>query len=193
MASLFHSTYNTRPLREGSLRYLRSDVPDRLNDEEVRWLERHGVTTIVDLRTPEEVSSRPCLWAQKKPFEYRNLPVTGGNAVPASPVAVVNSYLDMVDGNMERILEILEGTESNVLYFCMAGKDRTGVVSALLLSRMGASREEIVADYGKSADNLRELLQTVCRLHPELDPEVLEPRKETMEKFLDALGKKFCK
>lgn len=30
-----HSTKNTRTLREGSLRYLRSDVPDRLNEEEV--------------------------------------------------------------------------------------------------------------------------------------------------------------
>lgn len=189
MASLFRNTYNTRSLRDGSLRYLRSDVPDRLEADEVDWLKTHDVTTIVDLRTPEEAAVRPCLWAQERPFIYQNLPVTGGNAVPTSPDSVADSYLDMVDNRMDRILEILEGAERNTLYFCMAGKDRTGVVSALLLSRMGASREEIVTDYTESADNLRGLFQTVCRQHPELDPRVLEPRRETMEQFLDALEK----
>lgn len=189
MASLFHNTYNTHPLREGSLRYLRSDVPDRLDAEEVRWLETNGVTTIVDLRDPPEVELRPCLWAQREPFVYQNLPVTGGNAVPASPEDVVHSYLHLVDDSMMRTVETVERAESNVLYFCMAGKDRTGVLSALLLSRMGASREEIVADYMQSADNLRELLREICRQHPELNPRVLEPRDETIRAFLDALEK----
>ena len=36
-----------------------------------------------------------------------------------------------------------------VLFFCKAGKDRTGLVAALLLSVCGASEEEIIQDYGK--------------------------------------------
>ena len=56
------------------------------------------------------------------------MPVTGGNAVPPCREQVAKSYLNMVDGQMERIVDTIWNARSNVLYFCSAGKDRTGVV-----------------------------------------------------------------
>jgi protein tyrosine/serine phosphatase len=46
-----------------------------------------------------------------------------------------------------------------VVLHCAAGKDRTGVVTALLLSLLGADREEIVADYLATARNMPRIIE----------------------------------
>ena len=63
MGSLLRSTRNTRALPTGSLRYIRSDVPDNLTDTEIRWLLDNQITTVVDLRSDEETSAKPCCLA----------------------------------------------------------------------------------------------------------------------------------
>ena len=47
MKSLLQSTLNTRALPTGDLRYIRSDFPGNLSDEEVQWLVDNNITTIV--------------------------------------------------------------------------------------------------------------------------------------------------
>ena len=69
MASLLNSTLNTRYLREGCDRYIRSDVPDKLTDEEIGWLLAHNVRTVIDLRAPTEAEKRPCRLAEHPDFE----------------------------------------------------------------------------------------------------------------------------
>lgn len=185
MGSLLKSTFNTRQLIAGSFRYVRSDVPDRITEEEKRWLLEKDVRTAVDLRSPQERQARPCPLEGDERFSYHAMPVTTGDLVPHCFEDVPRGYLDMVDGQMLRIVQFLEKAEGNVLYFCNAGKDRTGVVSALLLRRMGFSREEIIRDYVRSADNLREMLKDFVSGRPDLDLQVVTPRAWTMEQFLD--------
>ena len=112
------------------------------------------ITTIVDLRQDEEQNSKKCPLEDNPKFQYYSLPVTGGNAVPESIDVVSKSYIKMVDAQMDRIIEIIMTAESNVLYFCNAGKGRTGVVSAILLYKLGMSREYIIDDYEESKVNL---------------------------------------
>lgn len=51
-------------------------------------------------------------------------------------------------GQFRRLFELLGDERSYpVLFHCAAGKDRTGVVAALLLAVLGVSQEEILADY----------------------------------------------
>ena len=50
MGSILQTTLNTRALPTGDMRYVRSDYPGKLTDEEVQWLLQNGITTIVDLR-----------------------------------------------------------------------------------------------------------------------------------------------
>ena len=56
MKSLLHYTKNTRAILPDSLRFIRSDLPARLDDEDIRFLLDNAVTTAVDLRSYEEVS-----------------------------------------------------------------------------------------------------------------------------------------
>ncbi len=50
MGSILQTTLNTRVLPTGNFRYVRSDYPGKLTDDEVRWLYQNDITTIVDLR-----------------------------------------------------------------------------------------------------------------------------------------------
>jgi len=90
------------------------------------------------------------------------MPVTVGDIVPVAQLQVLPSYLYMVDRTMVRIIETIESAPSGVLYFCAIGKDRTGVVSALLQKRAGATRREIVDDYTASYENVKDLIDEVC-------------------------------
>jgi protein tyrosine/serine phosphatase len=76
---------------------------------------------------------------------------------------------------------------------CAAGKDRTGVVSALALSVAGVTREAIVADYAATGDRLEPILTRLrgsSTYRDDLDarpPDSHRPRPEYMESFLHAL------
>lgn len=93
----------------------------------------------------------------------------------------------MIDDQMKMIIDTIMNAESKVLYFCTAGKDRTGVVSALVLKRLGVRDEIIVDDYMKSKDNLMDLLTAYVNMHPEVDIEIIVPHRENMEQLLKQL------
>lgn len=184
MSSLFQSTRNTRAILRDSLRFIRSDVPESITADEIEWLIVNNVRTIVDLRETNEQAKKVCPLQSNDKFAYITLPVTGGNAVPECADDVPLSYIRMADGQMKRIIDTIMNAENNVLFFCNAGKDRTGVVSAIILHRLGADDEYIINDYMLSADNLKDMLQSYAKQFPEIDINVITPKREYMEKFL---------
>lgn len=180
MASLLSSTRNTRALPFGSLRFIRSDVPLQPSPADIQYLLDHHITTLVDLRAPEETSLHPCPLAAHPAFCYHALPVTGGGNTPRSRSHLHETYRNMVDGQMARILDTILAAPQGVLYFCTAGKDRTGVVSALLLKKLGADEETIVQDYMRSKENLMDMLLSYAKSHPEVDPDIIIPQEENI-------------
>ena len=184
MSSLLKSTRNTRALPTGTMRYIRSDAPINLTEEEIGWLLDNNITTLVDLRSAEEVCRQPCELALKEGFCYHHLPVTGGGDTPKSLEHLHTVYSQMIDKQMEKIIDTIMGAKSNVLYFCTAGKDRTGVVSAVLLRKLGYSDEVIIEDYMKSKDNLIDMLTAYVKEHPEVDLEIIVPHAENMSRLL---------
>ena len=187
MGSLLKSTLNTRALPVGNLRYIRSDYPGKLTEQEVHWLLQNDITTIVDLREEKEYKARPCSLEKREGFTYYHLPVTGGGDTPESPDAVAGTYLRMLDEQMNKIIRTIMNAESNVMYFCGAGKDRTGVVSAIILKRLGYSDQIIIDDYMETKDNLMAFLISYAAEHPEVDINTIIPNEENIKKVLDAL------
>ena len=88
---------------------------------------------------------------------------------------------------MEEIIDTIMHADFNVMYFCTAGKDRTGVVSAIILRRLGFNDEVIIDDYMESGDNLMDMLTDYVRVHPEVDLEIIVPHRENMERLLKEL------
>lgn len=187
MSSILQSTRNTRILPTGEMRYIRSDFPENLSDEEIRWLLDHNITTIVDLRSEEEAVRKLCSLKEENGFRYFHLPVTGGGDTPKSREHLHEVYRQMVDEKMEEIIDTIMNADSNVMYFCTAGKDRTGVVSAIILRRLGFSDEVIIDDYMESGGNLMDMLTDYVRVHPEADLEIIVPHRENMERLLEQL------
>lgn len=187
MSSFLKSTFNTRALPTGNLRYIRSDFPERLTDDEVAWLRKNDVMTIVDLRERKEYEQKPCRLEGEEGFIYYHLPVTGGADTPESPEAVAAAYLGMLDDRMKSIIGTIMNAKSNVLYFCSAGKDRTGVVSAVILNMLGYDDQTIIDDYMKTKENLSDFLRAYVEEHPEVDLKTIVPNEENIKKVLTAL------
>ena len=150
---------------------VRADNVRRLTDAGWRALAEHGVTRIVDLRWPEEL-------ARDQPREVDvdvvHVSVLGDELDPVY-LAELDSHLDSVDDVADHYawsyVDFLEryrdrfglafaaiadaDPDGTVVVHCAGGKDRTGLVAALLLRLVGVPREAIAADYALSADNLR--------------------------------------
>ena len=145
----------------------------------------NNIITIVDLREETEQYQKPCHLRNDGAFNYISMPVKGGNTIPASQNEVVLSYINMVDDTMDNIVNTILNADSNVMYFCNAGKDRTGVVTAIILSRLGYEKQYIINDYLLSAANLESELQLFAENNPDIDINVITPKVEYIEKFLE--------
>ena len=93
----------------------------------------------------------------------------------------------MLDHQMDIIIQTILEAESNVLYFCGAGKDRTGVVSAIILKKLGFDDQTIVDDYMKTKETLLDFLTAYVKDHPQVDINTILPNEHNIRKVLDAL------
>ena len=80
------------------------------------------------------------------------------------------------------------------MFHCSAGKDRTGVLAALILAFLGVPDETIVEDYHLSGEAMVRLLERLKAEYPDnvdeverFAPAVLKVVPETMEEFLAGL------
>ena len=185
MNNIFASTLNTRPILENSLRFIRSDVPTSISEDEKVWLLKNNITSIIDLRSDNERLRKGCPLFKDNRFTYHCMPVTGGNAVPPTVDDVSKSYISMVDEQMDRIIETAWNSDSNVLYFCNAGKDRTGVMSAILLHKSGMDLQYIIDGYMKTKANLKEVLEAFAKDNPSINIDVITPSQRYMKEFLE--------
>jgi protein tyrosine/serine phosphatase len=149
---------------------VRSDNARRLTDAGWEALAEHGVRTVVDLRWPEELAEDP---PRELPIEVVNISLFGNldheyfrdldaRIAPLETAdRVRESYLEFLElyrpNFAAAIAAVADAPEGGVLIHCAAGKDRTGLISALLLGLAGVPEEEIAEDYAESEANLAEL------------------------------------
>lgn len=113
-------------------------------------------------------------------------------------------YLQIVTENRARVVETLDtiaAADAPVVFHCTAGKDRTGVVAALVLALAGVDDEAIVADYALSGPAMVEMRSWYERnasegeasfedrmrergIDPHLAMKLIHAKPETMRAFL---------
>ncbi|HKF75242.1 MAG TPA: tyrosine-protein phosphatase [Candidatus Dormibacteraeota bacterium] len=162
------------PSGEGTTRFgavVRTDSLARLTAAGLAAMLGHGVTTVVDLRSPRELRAAP------SPFRgrvgYRHLPFLDDAAL--LEVGRYDSFEDgyrwQVESQMARIGAVLAGLAGapagGIVVHCAAGKDRTGIVVALLLTLAGVDRDAIAADYALSAPALTGVLEGELAAEPD--------------------------
>ncbi len=199
--SLLKTTQNTRDLggyrtKDGTLTkeevLLRSDVQNYPGEEDYDYLKRHKITTIIDMRGARDVARRPSGFAEKEGFAYYNLQIEEGSGVPESMAAVPGSYMKIASAKaMPEVFRCIANAKSGVMFNCTAGKDRTGVVSAVLLLHAGVSDKDIVDNYVLTKEYGRERLKLVHKNFPEVDMSIVTPCEMFMEEFLRLFREKY--
>ena len=193
--SLLSATSNTRdlggyPTISGCMtrgnKIWRSDAPTVWNASDLRTLKDHGMTSIIDLRTSLETEKHPCAYASEKGIAYHAFPITAGSVPPSTLAGVPQSYMEIVSQReVSDVLRTVAEAEQGVFICCTAGKDRTGVVSAVLLLSCGVEREAIIKDYTVSREYNRERLERYLADHPEVDRKIVLANETSMAQFLD--------
>lgn len=142
-------------------RLFRSGSMAALTPKDVDYLGRLGIRTVCDLRTSQEREKEPNRWAQNAGLDYwtRDYEMSGGdltrlfsggaNAVQARE-AMTALYRELpyeqADAFRAMFGKLLAG-ETPLAFNCSAGKDRTGVAAALILTALGVPRDAVMADY----------------------------------------------
>ena len=149
--------------------FLRSDGLHDLTPADIEILTGYGLATVIDLRSEAELAWQASAFASHESVAYHHIPLFDGLA-PLKEFASSGERLDLAHRYMsaaetcrERLVEIA-GTMASapggaILFNCTVGKDRTGVVAAMLLSLAGASEDDIVADYALTATCAAPLIQ----------------------------------
>ena len=180
---------------------LRADDLAQLTPAGIRALQDYGVGTILDLRWPEEAARHPSPVAQALPHvrcerisllthtedEWR---LRGRDVAKELWKCVV---LEHVRAELRQVLGFIAAAGPEPLLFhCVAGKDRTGLIAALLLALADVLPDAIARDYAMSAQNLRDIyLRRYADAEPARILEALRCPEEgahNMLKFLEAAG-----
>ncbi len=138
-------------------RYFRAGRQDRMTERDLERVKAMGIATQIDLRKPEEAREQGRGPLEAMGAAYYNVPVIpdGGTDQLARLVGDTGisgrrylGYLEFGPDAWLRMFEIFaQAHQHPILIHCTAGKDRTGVSTAFLLSVLGVDRALIEADY----------------------------------------------
>ena len=92
---------------------------------------------------------------------------------------------------LAQIMRILLNCDGLALFHCAHGKDRTGVVAALLYLICGASREDIITNYAVSYEYLKDFLAPSIAKLPDNMKHILKSDAHNMVTFLDYIDSKW--
>ncbi len=194
-------------------RVVRSDNVASLTPAGRRAMIEYGIATVIDLRSESEVKGSP-----GPPFSdfqssspaatiaddgvpvYLHVPLIDDatasilNQAPAMPERYA-LMLDRRPAALAAIFDAIAGSEGPVLFHCFAGKDRTGLVAALMLSVAGVDREAIGADYAETdiqlADRYEEWLSKATPERLQTMRDELRCPPEWMLSTLDHLEQRY--
>jgi protein-tyrosine phosphatase len=202
-------TSNGLKIRPGMV--FRSGDLGHLTDEEVGLLERLGLNSIIDFRSPREVDHRPdkaistvveslnlCIHdrsREKATWFLRHSDAAGLESL------LIDDYRVMVRENRPEFAAFLHylSTTDNfpVVFHCAAGKDRTGLAAIFLLTALGVEWENISRDYFATnvhnASYSQSMIEKINSLgyQGELMRPMLEVRKEYLDAALEVIDSDF--
>lgn len=196
------------PTASGTLttwgRVFRSDTLQELTDADVKTLLIDvGLATIIDLRTGREIKNEGRGPLEHEDLAYVHLPFIADlevqDEVPdAVERDVLADYVHMLDTAAAMIAEAVQTiatSDGSVVFHCAAGKDRTGILAAIVESLVGVPREVIVGDYELTNQVIDEICARLARFDTYTNVRVNPPshfrcRSEVMEGFLDLLDER---
>ncbi len=164
---------------------IRSNLPINLSNKDISIINKMGINTIIDLRSYEEIKTRKSIFEGNKDFNIYHIGMNIGKDIPEKEEFVSKSYIEMLtlQKEIKKIFEILSKSD-RIIYFCNAGKDRTGVITALILKLLGVSEKDIIDDYMYTKVFMKEILKKYANNNTKI-LNIITPKRIYMEKFLE--------
>ncbi len=198
------------PTRDGrTLRWrllFRSDALHALSPEDVKRLRDDlSLSDIVDLRSTFELDNEGRGPLEREPIDFHHNPLFDGDPSAADrrradEMSLGERYVGMMEHGHAKIVNavrLLARAERGAVYHCAAGKDRTGVISAIVLGTLGVSDELIVADYALSGERIDEIIARVMSMKgyeetlKDMPEDTLHAKPESMEEVLAGVASRW--
>jgi hypothetical protein len=193
------STGDGRCTRHGRL--LRSATLQELTETDMQSLvDGVGLRLVVDLRLPEEAGQQGRGPLAERVGGYANLPFRTAGMVRAdvipdvADIDLLTHYRGFLEASGAEIVTavglLADPRNQPAIFHCAAGKDRTGVLAAILLDAVGVEEDAIVADYALTGRHMDRVIARLCRLPWYREAMSLLPTRahlaepETMRRFL---------
>jgi protein-tyrosine phosphatase len=152
----------------------RADGLSELTESDLEVMRELGVRTVVDLRSGYEVEQGR-FNIDAHPVDFFHFPFI--DALPATeewdrrPGLLGSQYKEMLDDAGHQILSALTALAAPearpAVFHCTAGKDRTGLLSAIVLMLLGVDEETVVADYALSGEAMERLRAKLILKYPD--------------------------
>ncbi len=181
-------------------RFVRSDEPALLSENDLSELINYPVSTVIDLRDTSEIDRRPTPFPLHPQVSYHHIPLFGSDAdnvdSEAVQIAVSQSlgalYVFVLQNRSDCLFSffqtVINAPQGAILFHCTHGKDRTGIISALLLLLAGVSRKEILHNYAITYELIRPIVDAKMEALPAHMQHILRSDRKNMEivlQFLD--------
>lgn len=208
----FYSEKYKKNIKGGIL--LRSPSLQMANKDDINFLVNKNLKLVVDLRSEHEVREEGNGLAQSYYdnliITYKNLPLLSNTEWEKDPVGSKEDYnnrgshyLKYLKANQLVIKDIFESIfdhaiiENSSIIHCAFGKDRTGVISAVLQDLLGADKNLVVDSFTESHKHVEDLVtyfansKTYKRDIVTTDLTFMKPKKQSVTSFLELFYKEF--
>jgi protein-tyrosine phosphatase len=177
-----------------------------LTPADVAALEPLGLRTVIDLRSAPELDERGRFPVDVHPVVFHHLPIVDATWADVERPEyerdedfLIWAYQEMLTVGAPRFAKAFEAlAEPDALpavFHCAAGKDRTGLLAALLLGSLGVSHDDIVDDYTLTVDGMARFRVWAAREWPEwaermatMPPAFTAALPEAMRAIVDELS-----
>lgn len=176
-------------------RFLRADDISALSQNDIAYLKAYGVNTVIDLRSQKETEANPDALVDVEGIAYHHIPFMKGDVDDVTKIAVDFERFDLGDfyvGLLEEkskvaqlIKQIVQAPPGCILFHCSAGKDRTGVLSMLLLLIAGVSKADVEANYELTYTYLQHKPGFLDMIPEHFDPSCMYSKPEFIRKAID--------
>ncbi len=176
--------------------FIRSDNLTDINQEEIDFLQSYGVQAVIDFRHQNEIDHAPDPFANHPKIDYFNIAILDHaqfTLEDLNRIKLSDLYISISENKafIKQVFDTFARYDQAILYHCMAGKDRTGVITALLYKLVGVADIDIIADYEVSFTYLVPKYIGRDEDVTEMYQDLFSSRPETMETFLNYLNFKY--
>ncbi|WP_408898064.1 tyrosine-protein phosphatase [Nocardioides sp. R1-1] len=155
--------------------YRASTLQEASAEDVAELVDVRRLRTVIDLRLPDEAAREGHGLLGEAGLRVVNLPVRKADAtlldvvVPSGTSADLGAlYWQLLAGSTESFVEaariIADPDQHAVVFHCAAGKDRTGVIAAVLLDAVGVAPEVIAADYALTSERAHQVRARLVRI-----------------------------